>query len=88
MYRSASSPPSPVFDFPPMRFMAIARFSWASLEIEPYDMAPVAKRLTISDAGSTSSIGTGGRTPSLNVNSPRRVASRLDWSSTRRVYSL
>jgi hypothetical protein len=30
-------------------------------EIEPNDMAPVAKRLTISLAGSTSSSGTGGR---------------------------
>src|SRR6266700_1946693 len=52
-YRSESSPPSPVFDLPPMRFIAIARFSCASLEIEPYDMAPVAKRRTISLAGST-----------------------------------
>src|SRR5712675_1935061 len=41
-YRSASSPPSPVFDLPPRRFMAIARFSCASLEMEPYDIAPVA----------------------------------------------
>jgi hypothetical protein len=32
---SASSPPSPVFDFPPRRFMAIARDEWASIEIEP-----------------------------------------------------
>ena len=31
----------------------------ASREIEPYDIAPVEKRLTISLAGSTSSIGTG-----------------------------
>ena len=42
-----------------MRFMAIARVVWASQEMEPNDMAPVAKRLTISDAGSTSSSGTG-----------------------------
>ena len=48
MKRSASSPPSPVFDLPPMRFIAMARVSCASLEIEPYDIAPVAKRLTIS----------------------------------------
>ena len=33
--RSASSPPSPVFDFPPMRFIAIASVSCASFEIEP-----------------------------------------------------
>src|ERR1022692_3591845 len=44
--RASSSPPSPVLDLPPMRFMAMARVSWASLEIEPKDMAPVAKRLT------------------------------------------
>jgi hypothetical protein len=59
--RSArSSPPSPVFDLPPMRFMAMASVVCASVEIEPSDMAPVAKRLTISLAGSTSSSGTGG----------------------------
>ena len=28
--RAGSSPPSPVFDLPPMRFIAIARFSCAS----------------------------------------------------------
>ena len=33
--RSASSPPSPVLDLPPRRFMAMARVSWASAEIEP-----------------------------------------------------
>ena len=42
-----------------MRFMAMASVSCASLEIEPNDMAPVAKRFTISAAGSTSSSGTG-----------------------------
>ena len=42
-----------------MRFMAIAMFSCASLEMEPNDIAPVLKRLTISRAGSTSSIGIG-----------------------------
>src|ERR1700738_903616 len=31
--RSEASPPSPVFDLPPMRFIAMARFSCASLEI-------------------------------------------------------
>ena len=56
--RSDSSPPSPVFDLPPMRFMAIAIVSCASREIEPKLMAPLEKRLTISAAGSTSSIGT------------------------------
>src|SRR3954469_4641795 len=39
--RSGSSPPSPVFDLPPIRFMAMARVSCASAEIEPYDIAPV-----------------------------------------------
>ena len=58
----ASSPPSPVFDLAPMRFIAIASVSCASAEIEPYDMAPVENRLTISLTGSTSSIGTGVRT--------------------------
>ena len=45
--RSASSPPSPVFDLPPMRFMAMASVVCASREIEPNDMAPVEKRLTM-----------------------------------------
>ena len=33
--RSGSSPPSPVLDRPPSRFMAMARVSWASAEIDP-----------------------------------------------------
>ena len=41
--RSDSSPPSPVFDLPPMRFMAMASVVCASREIEPYDIAPVAE---------------------------------------------
>ena len=86
--RSASSPPSPVFDRPPIRFMAMASVSCASWLMEPYDIAPVLNRLTISETGSTSSIGTGGRTPSLNPNRPRSVMSRSDWSSTRVVYCL
>ena len=44
---------------PPIRFIAIARFSCASRLIEPSDIAPVLKRLTISAAGSTSSSGIG-----------------------------
>ncbi len=55
--RTGSSPPSPVFERPPMRFIAIASVSCASRESEPSDIAPVEKRLTISDAGSTSSSG-------------------------------
>ena len=61
MKRAGSSPPSPVLHLPPMRFIAIASVSCASSLIEPNDIAPVAKRLTIASTGSTSSIGTGGR---------------------------
>ena len=48
MKRAGSSPPSPVLLLPPIRFMAIASVSCASRLIEPNDIAPVAKRLTIS----------------------------------------
>ncbi len=57
MKRAGSSPPSPVFERPPIRFIAIASVSCASRESEPSDIAPVAKCLTISEAGSTSSSG-------------------------------
>ncbi len=53
IYLSAFSPPSPVFDFPPILFMAMAKVVWASMEMLPKDMAPVANLLTISEAGST-----------------------------------
>ena len=53
--RSLSSPPSPVFDFPCRWFMAIASVSCASFEIDPYDIAPVLKRVTIESTLSTSS---------------------------------
>lgn len=33
--RRSFSPPSPVLDLPPMRFMAMARVVWASREMEP-----------------------------------------------------
>ena len=46
---AGSSPPSPVLDRPPIRFMAMASVSWASAEIDPYDMAPVENRFTIAD---------------------------------------
>ena len=59
LYRSGSSPPSPVLDLPPSVFMAIARVECASIEIEPKLIAPVAKRFTISLAGSTSLRGIG-----------------------------
>ena len=83
--RSGSSPPSPVFDFPPIWFMASANVSCDSLEMEPSDIAPVEKRLTISRAGSTSSNGIGS---SSNPNSPRNVACRALSSSKCLVYSL
>src|SRR5436189_517829 len=50
--RSGSSPPSPVLDRAPSRFIAIARVSCASLLIEPYDVPPVENRRTIADTGS------------------------------------
>ena len=62
--------------------MAIARVSCASVEIEPSDIAPVAKRLTISLAGSTSSSGIGSSSV-RSLSSPRRVARRRDSSFTR-----
>ena len=62
-----------------MRFMAMARVVWASRLIEPKLIAPVEKRLTIADAGSTSSRGTGW-SASRNCMSPRMVSSRLDCS--------
>src|SRR5436309_3263901 len=55
--RTGSSPPSPVFERPPMRFIATASVSCASRDSEPRDIAPVEKRLTISAAGSTPSSG-------------------------------
>ena len=88
VYLLESSPPSPVFDLAPIRFMAIANVSWASAEIDPYDIAPVENVFMISLAGSTSLIGIGSLTPDLNLNNPRRVARSLACSSTRFVYSL
>ena len=58
--------------------MAMASVVCASREIEPNDIAPVAKRLTMFLAGSTSSIGTGLRSSSsavLTRNRPRIVTS-------------
>ncbi len=83
--RTGSSPPSPVLDLPPMRFIAMARVSCASLEMEPSDIAPVVKRLTISRAGSTSSRGMGFSTKSKR---PRSVENRALCSSKWRVNSL
>ena len=72
--RAGSSPPSPVLLRPPIRFMAMASDSWASLLMLPKLMAPVQNRLTISAAGSTISRGIGLR-PALISSSPRKVQS-------------
>ena len=57
-----------------MRFIATARDSCDSAEIEPKLIAPVQKRLTISLAGSTSSNGTADpATPLLNRSKPLSV---------------
>ena len=69
MKRAGSSPPSPVFERPPISFMAIASDSCASGEIEPSDIAPVAKRFMIALIGSTSSRSIG--STSLKASSPR-----------------
>ena len=53
--------------------MAIAKVACASVEIEPSDIAPVAKRLTISLADSTSSKGMAFDGSILNSNKPRKV---------------
>src|SRR5574337_1267709 len=87
MKRAGSSPPSPVFDLAPSLFMAMASVSWASWLMEPYDMAPVAKRLRIASTGSTSSIGIG-CLAHLSSNSPRRVHRFWLVLLTSVVYSL
>jgi len=62
-----------------MRFIATASVVCASVEMEPRLIAPVANRLTISEADSTSSIGTGSGA-NLNSNIPRSVIIRRVWS--------
>jgi hypothetical protein len=84
--RRGSSPPSPEFDRPPMRFMAMASVSCDSGEIEPRLMAPVAKRFTMSLAGSTSLRGKGDAA-SRKRSSPRSVARRPLSSLARRANS-
>src|SRR5579864_71539 len=86
-HRDASSPPSPVLLLPPMRFMAIAKVSCASLLIEPYDIAPDLKRLRITSNGCTSSMGMG-LSANFRSNRPRSVHRRRAWLSTRVLYSL
>ncbi len=70
-----------------MRFIAMASVECASCEMEPSDMAPVAKRFTISFAGSTSSIGTG-FADSLMRKRPRSVSSFSLCSLMSFAYSL
>jgi hypothetical protein len=42
-----------VLDFPPILFMAMANVVWASMEMLPKDIAPVANLRTMLAAGST-----------------------------------
>ena len=76
-----------MFERPPIRFIAIASVSCASREIEPSDIAPVENRLTISAAGSTSSIGMPPSSASRNFISPRSVERRAESALTVREYS-
>ena len=90
-----------MLDLPPIRFIAIASVSCASWLIEPYDIAPVAKRLTIASTGSTSSIGTGcrrglkleqaaqrGQRAVLVVDQPRVLLEDRVLPASRRVLQL
>jgi hypothetical protein len=68
--------------------MATASVACASVEIEPSDIAPVAKRLTMSLAGSTSSTEIARDGSTRNSNRPRRVMWRRLWSLMICAYSL
>ena len=84
--RFLSSPPSPVLDLPPIRFIAIAKVAWASVEIDPNDIAPVTNLFTISLADSTSS-----RLIAvffLKLKRPLKVLCFLVWSFINCAYSL
>ena len=70
-HRASSSPPSPELLAAPIRFMAIASVSCASLLSDPKDMAEVTNRFTIASTGSTSARGTG--SAAANPNRPRSV---------------
>ena len=68
--------------------MAIASVSCASRDSEPSDIAPVEKCLTISLAGSISSMSSHSSSgSSLNASSPRSVARRAASSSISFEYS-
>ena len=56
---AGSSPPSPLSDLAPMRFMAMFSVMCASGDSAPSDIPGVTKRLRIEVIDSTSSIGTG-----------------------------
>ncbi len=86
-YLLSSSPPSPVLLFAPRRFIAIARVVCASHEIDPKLIAPVAKRLYMLSAGSTSSIEIAGLVV-LNRNRLRSVQAFSLWSLTSFEYFL
>ena len=74
LYLLGSSPPSPVLLFPPILFIAMARLSCASLEIEPKLIAPVQNLLTISLADSTCSMGIGSTSFFFSFINPLSVA--------------
>lgn len=67
--------------------MAIARAVCASMEIEPYDMAPVTQRRTISFQGSTWSIGTEVAFSKSNSSRPRNVQRLMDSRELREYAS-
>ena len=80
--RSGFSPPSPVLDLAPMRFMAIASARCASSEMAPKLMALVSKRFTMESALSTSSRGTGPEASGTNSRRSRSMMARpLGWSA-------
>ena len=71
--RAGSSPPSPLSERAPMRFMAMESVSCASGESAPSEMPGARRRFRISVMLSTSSIGTGVR-PSERKSSRSRSA--------------
>ena len=79
--RSLCSPPSPVPDLPPIRFMAIASVSWTSWLSEPKDIEPVENRRRMAATGSTSDNGTGAPDRGLKSSRPRMFFKRSLLSS-------
>ena len=68
--------------------MAMASVWCASAEMDPYDIAPVEKRVRMEETGSTSSRGIGPPAGGFSRSSPRSVPSFSAWSSTAALYSL